>query len=198
VDRGTRYAYQDLPFGVPEIQPLDFYSPYGCSKGAADQYVRDYARIYGIPTCVFRVSCIYGPRQCGNEDQGWVAHFALSFLRGEGLTIYGDGKQVRDVLYVEDLLDAWDAACDRISDVAGEVFNVGGGPDRTVSLLELIDYLREHTGRSVPIDFGDWRPGDQNVYIGDIRKAQDRLGWRPRRRWQEGVDALCEWARSQV
>ena len=149
VERGGRYAYEDLPDGVDESEPLDFHSPYGCSKGAGDQYVRDYARIYGLKTVVFRQSCIYGTRQFGIEDQGWIAWFCLATLRGQGFTIFGDGKQIRDTLWVGDLVDAYEAALGRIDAVSGEVFNVGGGPSNTLSLLELVAMLEQHFGRKL-------------------------------------------------
>ena len=188
-----RYAYQDLPLGVAEHQPLDFHSPYGCSKGAADQYVVDYARIYGLKTLVFRMSCIYGTRQFGNEDQGWVAHFAISAILGRPLTIYGDGKQVRDVLFVDDLLDAYEAAVSRADDLRGQVFNLGGGPDNVLSILELVAHLEARLGHSIKTNFEDWRPGDQRVYVTDVRKARRSLGWRPKVHSQHGVDRMIDW-----
>jgi len=196
VEEETRYRYADLPFGVPESQPLDFHSPYGCSKGAGDQYVRDYARIYGIPTVVFRQSCIYGLRQFGIEDQGWVAWFVIAAVTGRPITIYGDGKQVRDVLFVDDLLNAYDAAVERRDEVAGEVFNIGGGPQNTISIWrEFAPLLEKALGQSVPVSYGDWRPGDQRVYISDIRKAKRRLGWEPHIGVEEGVARLVEWVK---
>ncbi len=197
VEEATRYRYADLPHGVPETQPLDFHSPYGCSKGAGDQYVRDYARIYGVPTVVFRQSCIYGPRQWGVEDQGWVAWFVIAAVTGRPITIYGDGKQVRDLLFVEDLLDAYDAAVARREQVAGEVYNIGGGPEHTVSIWrEFGPLLEQLLGRSVPVSYGDWRPGDQRVYISDIRKAERELGWRPQVGVEEGVRRLVAWVQA--
>ena len=197
VEEQTRYRYADLPFGVPESQPLDFHSPYGCSKGAGDQYVRDYARIYGIPTVVFRQSCIYGLRQFGIEDQGWVAWFVIAAVTGRPITIYGDGKQVRDVLFVNDLLNAYDAAVARRDEVAGEVFNIGGGPQNTISIWrEFAPLLEKALGRSVPVSYGDWRPGDQRVYISDIRKAERLLGWKPRIGVEEGITRLVEWVKA--
>ncbi len=197
VEEETRYRYADLPFGVPESQPLDFHSPYGCSKGSGDQYVRDYARIYGIPTVVFRQSCIYGLRQFGIEDQGWVAWFVIAAVTGRPITIYGDGKQVRDVLFVDDLLDAYDAAVARRDEVAGEVFNIGGGPQNTISIWrEFAPLLEKALGRSVPVSYGDWRPGDQRVYISDIRKAERLLGWKPRVGVEEGIARLVEWVKA--
>mgnify|MGYP000108938016 CR=1 FL=1 len=194
VEEPTRYRYRDLPAGVPETQPLDFESPYGCSKGAGDQYVRDYARIYGLPTVVFRQSCIYGPRQMGVEDQGWVAWFVIAAVTGQPITIYGDGKQVRDLLYIDDLLDLYDRAVERIDMTAGEVYNVGGGPANTLSVwAEFGPLLERLVGRPIPVSYDDWRPGDQRVYISDIRKAQRELGWVPRIGVEEGIRRLYEW-----
>lgn len=193
VEQGQRHGYAAAPDGIAESQPLDFHSPYGCSKGAADQYVRDYARIYGLRTVVFRMSCIYGPRQWGTEDQGWVAHFLISAALGRPITIYGDGKQVRDILYVDDLVEACLRALERIESVSGEVFNLGGGPQNTISLLELLDWLAVRPSGPVAPRFDDWRPGDQRVYVSDIRKARTRLGWEPRVAVIAGLEALWGW-----
>jgi CDP-paratose 2-epimerase len=192
-ERKSRYVFEDLPFGVPESCPLDFYSPYGCSKGAADQYVRDYHRIYGLPTVVFRMSCIYGPRQFGNEDQGWVAHFALATVRGGHLTIYGDGKQVRDMLYVDDLVDLMLMAVQNIDRTAGQVYNVGGGPANTISVwAEFHELLAKRSGRVPSVSFDQTRFGDQKVYISDIRKLREQLNWAPKVGVEEGVRRLIE------
>ena len=194
VEQETCYAYRDFPLGIPETQPLDFHSPYGCSKGAGDQYVRDYARIYSLPTVVLRQSCIYGPRQMGVEDQGWVAWLIIAAVTGHPITIYGDGRQVRDVLFVEDLLDAYDAAIARVDVAAGQVYNVGGGPTRTMSVwAEFGPILERLAGRSVPVSYGDWRPGDQPVYVSDVRKAGRELGWQPRVGVEEGIQRLYHW-----
>jgi len=190
---GGRYCYRDLPHGVPETRQLDFHSPYGCSKGAADQYVRDYARIYGLRTLVFRQSCIYGPHQFGIEDQGWVAWFALRSLLDQPVTIYGDGQQARDVLFVDDLLAAFDAALERIEQVSGRVYNIGGGPANILSLLDLVNLLNQWNPAKVRYSFGDWRPGDQRVYISDIRRAERELGWRPATSPQQGVRLMYDW-----
>ena len=171
----TRYEWRSAR-GVDETQPLDFHSPYGCSKGAADQYVRDYARIYDLPTTVLRMSCIAGPRQFGNEDQGWVAHFLYSALRQQPVVIYGDGRQVRDVLCVYDLLRIFEAARERHAVKGGEVYNVGGGPNNTVSLLELIAEIEEMTGQHLPYRLDEPRPGDQLVYVTDVGKPAAALG----------------------
>lgn len=189
-----RYQYMDYPCGIPESYPLDFHSPYGCSKGCGDQYVRDYARTYGLKTVVMRQSCIYGTRQLGVEDQGWVAHFCIAAQHGRPITIYGDGKQVRDVLWIDDLLAAYEAAADRIDRAAGQVYNLGGGPDNTMSIwAEFGPMLEELAGQPVPVSYADWRLGDQFVFISDIRKAENELGWRPRVSVREGIERLWSW-----
>jgi CDP-paratose 2-epimerase len=194
VEQETRYAYASLPQGVSEAEPLDFHSPYGCSKGAADQYVRDYSRIYGLQTVVLRMSCIFGPRQFGVEDQGWVAHFLISSVLGRPITIYGDGKQVRDILYVDDLVEAMELAVERIDVSAGQVYNMGGGPENTMSVwTEFHEYLQELLDHEVPVSYDDWRPGDQLVYVSDTAKAQKELGWRPRTSVSEGIEKLYHW-----
>src|ERR1700678_1372873 len=193
VERASRYEFEDLHEGVAETCPLDFHSPYGCSKGAADQYVRDYKRIYGLRTVVLRMSCIYGPRQFGNEDQGWVAHFALTGLRGGQITIYGDGKQVRDLLYVDDLVDLMMTCIARIDRTAGEIYNIGGGPDNTISVwAELHQPLAKLIGKLPGVTYAAFRPGDQLVYISDIRKAQQELGWTPKVRIADGLKRMVE------
>lgn len=194
VERPTRYAYRDMPRGVPESHLLDFHSPYGCSKGAADQYVRDYARIYGLKTVVFRQSCIYGPRQMGVEDQGWAAHFVIAAVMGRPITIYGDGKQVRDMLYIDDLVAAYLAALDRIDEVAGKIYNIGGGPENALSVwAEFGPLLERLTGNKMNVRRGDWRPGDQPVYISAIEKAGRELGWRPQVSVEAGIARLVDW-----
>ncbi|HBL17915.1 MAG: CDP-paratose 2-epimerase [Elusimicrobia bacterium GWA2_69_24] len=188
-----RYRYADRPRGVSEAEPLDFHSPYGCSKGAADQYFRDYRRIYGLPTVVFRQSCIYGPHQHGNEDQGWVAHFMKAALAGSGVSIYGDGRQVRDVLFVDDLIAAFEAAYRRRGKAAGEVYNIGGGAANTLSLRELLAWIERKRGTGVPHRFRAWRPGDQRVYVSDIGKAGRELGWKPPTDVAAGLERLWDW-----
>ncbi len=196
VEQETRYMYRDLPDGVPETQPLDFHSPYGCSKGTGDQYVRDYYRIYGLPTVVFRQSCIYGPRQFGIEDQGWVAWFIIASILKRPISIYGDGKQVRDVLFVEDLVRAYDLAIGKIDLCAGEVFNVGGGADKTLSVwAEFKPILEKQLAKEIPVSWGDWRPGDQRVYVSNIGKARRMLGWSPHVGVEEGIGKLVAWVK---
>jgi CDP-paratose 2-epimerase len=194
VERHADYAYQNYPYGIPETYPLDFHSPYGCSKGAGDQYVRDYARIYDLRTVVFRQSCIYGPRQFGVEDQGWVAWFLIAAVTGQPITIFGDGKQVRDVLWIDDLLDLYQAAIGKIDVASGQVYNVGGGPGNTLAVWsELGPMLEELMGRQIIVAWDDWRPGDQRIFVADIRKAQYELGWQPKVSREKGVRRLYEW-----
>jgi CDP-paratose 2-epimerase len=196
VDLGRRWMFQERPMGIPEEHPLDFHSPYGCSKGAADQYVIDYARIYGLRTVVLRQSCIYGPRQFGVEDQGWLAWFFIANLLDLPLTLYGDGKQLRDVLHVEDLLDVFDEAVERIDRVSGQAFNVGGGPKNTISLLELLDRIEALTGRRPAPARAASRPGDQPVFICDIRKARRLLDWTPQVGIEDGLQRLWRWVQA--
>jgi CDP-paratose 2-epimerase len=180
--------------GINEHRPLDFCTPYGCSKGAADQYVRDYAKSYGLKTVVFRMSCIYGPHQHGNEDQGWVAHFLLRALAGEPITIYGDGAQVRDVLFVDDLVDAMQLAIAGAAtpDVRGQAFNIGGGPANAISLLELLDLIAE-LGTTPEVAWADERPGDQRYYVSDTTRFGEITGWRPTTSVETGVAQLHRW-----
>jgi CDP-paratose 2-epimerase len=194
-ERAGRYEYADCPHGIPETRSLDFYSPYGCSKGCGDQYVLDYARIYGLNTVVFRQSCIYGPHQFGHEDQGWLAWFAIRAFQDRPVTLYGDGKQVRDALFVEDLIRAYDAAIAGIDRTRGQAYNIGGGPQNTLSLLELIDMLEVQFGRRLQYSFDAWRPGDQLVFVSDVRKAQRDFDWQPAITPAEGVARLVEWIR---
>lgn len=193
VEHETRYAYQNGRVGVTEEQPLDFHSPYACSKGGGDQYVRDYARVYGLPTVVLRQSCIYGPRQFGIEDQGWLAWFAISAMLGRPVTIYGTGKQVRDVLHVSDLIDLIETVVARIDVAKGEVYNVGGGPAYSLSVLEALDLLEECHGAPIAHSFAPTRTGDQRIYVSDIAKVGEDLGWRPHIDPAAGVDELMSW-----
>ena len=173
-----RWDYSDGRPGVSEREPLDFHSPYGCSKGAADQYVRDFGRVYGLHTIVFRQSCIYGPRQFGVEDQGWLVHFILAHAFGRLVKIFGDGRQVRDALFIDDLIAAFDLAESRAGELAGEAFNIGGGRANSLSILELLDLLERHFGRRVETSFAPWREADQRVFISDNSRVEATLGWR--------------------
>ncbi|HET7599147.1 MAG TPA: SDR family NAD(P)-dependent oxidoreductase [Gemmatimonadales bacterium] len=191
-----RYAPVDPELGVDgvsEAQPLDFHSPYGCSKGAADQYVLDYAHTFGLPALVFRMSCIYGPHQFGTEDQGWLAHFLIRALAGEPITLYGDGKQVRDVLFVDDLVDAFLLARQQMHRLAGRAYNMGGGPQNTISLLELIELIGELRGVTPAVRFEPWRTADQRYYVSDTRRFEDATGWRARVDVHEGLERLHRW-----
>jgi CDP-paratose 2-epimerase len=193
---GDRYEPEDddaRAAGVGEQRPLDFHSPYGCSKGTADQYVIDYARTFGLPAVVFRMSCIYGPHQFGNEDQGWVAHFLIRALQGEPITLYGDGMQVRDILYVDDLVDAFLLAQANMRKISGQAFNIGGGVGNTMSLLQLLDLIEEFHGVRPATRFGAWRPGDQRYYVSDVRRMAQATRWTPRVGVREGVRRLFEW-----
>lgn len=194
----SAYSAPGLPNGVDESRPLDLHSPYGCSKGAADQYVRDYSRIFSVPSAVFRMSCIYGTRQFGNEDQGWLAHFAISFLQGRAVTIYGDGKQVRDALFVSDLARVVEKAIERRDAIDGDVFNIGGGPDNVLSVRELVARLESEFGRKVPVSYAEARPGDQRYYVSDVRKARRVLDWTPEISTKEGLDRLVAWLTENV
>lgn len=191
-------AENALDEGISENAPLDFYSPYGCSKGAADQYVRDYGRVFGLNTVVMRMSCIYGPRQFGTEDQGWIAHFLISSILGNPLTIFGDGYQVRDALYISDAVEAWLTALDHIAVARGRVFNLGGGPSNSISLLELIDHIARLTNHDVKYTFADWRPGDQPWYVTDTRALLIALGWQPKVSFTDGLQSLHHWLDSRL
>ena len=194
-----RYAYAALPEGLPETQALDFHSPYGCSKGAGDQYTRDYARIYDLPTVVFRQSCIYGLRQFGVEDQGWLAHFVIAASKHQPINIYGNGKQVRDMLWIDDLLDAYDCALADPARVKGRVFNIGGGPRFTLSIWKDVEpLLTRLAGRTLQVQYGEWRPGDQPIYVSDIRKAAHELHWSPKVAPQDGVERLWKWVNANL
>ncbi|PCI40770.1 MAG: CDP-paratose 2-epimerase [Elusimicrobia bacterium] len=195
--KGDRYIYVNRPRGITEADPLDFHSPYGCSKGAADQYFRDYHRIYGIPTVVFRQSCIYGPHQQGNEDQGWVAHFMKAAQANRGITLFGDGRQVRDVLYVGDLLKAYETAYRKRGISAGRIYNMGGGPANTVSLLELLAWISQRRGKKISVKKKGWRPGDQRVFISSVDKIRRELGWKPETRAGTGFEKLWTFLESR-
>jgi CDP-paratose 2-epimerase len=193
-----RYMYKDLVEGVDENRNLNFHSPYGCSKGAADQYCVDYYRIYGLKTIVMRQSCIYGYRQFGIEDQGWVAWFIIAAQLGKQITIYGDGKQVRDVLFIDDLIHAYELAFKNREHLAGRVFNVGGGPERTLSVNELIKHLEILNGRKIPLAYDDWRAGDQKVYISNISLAESEFGWKPETSVKDGIARLHSWVKDNI
>lgn len=196
VEDVTRWRYAELEHGCAETQPLDFHSPYGCSKGAGDQYVRDYARIYGLRSVVFRQSCIYGPRQFGIEDQGWLAWMIIAAVTGRKITIYGDGKQVRDVLHVSDLLSAYDAAVEKIESATGQVYNMGGGTRNILAVwAEFGPMLEKLLGKKIEVARDDWRPGDQRVFYADFRKAQRELGWEPKIDLETGIEMLFEWVK---
>jgi CDP-paratose 2-epimerase len=195
---GARYApvRDDVAtHGISEARPLDFHSPYGCSKGTADQYVHDYARSYGLRTVVFRMSCIYGLRQFGTEDQGWVAHFLLRALDGAPITLFGDGRQVRDILYIDDLVDAFLLADRHVDRLSGRAFNIGGGPGNVISLLDLLDRIETLEGRRPTIRHEDWRTGDQRYYVSDTRGFQAATGWRPQVNAMQGIQWLHQWLR---
>ena len=192
-DVGGRYELARLPHGVSEEEALDFHSPYGCSKGAADQYVIDYGRIYGLRTVSLRQSCIYGRRQFGIEDQGWVAWFTIAAILDKPISIYGDGKQVRDVLFVDDLCELYDACIENIDRVKGNAFNVGGGPENRLSLLELLEELRRRTKKKLEVTMAAVRPGDQPVFVADIRKVGRELGWSPKTSPDQGISLLFDW-----
>lgn len=183
--------------GIAEDRPLDFHTPYGCSKGSADQYVLDYARSFGIPAAVLRMSCIYGPRQRGTEDQGWVAHFLIRAIEGRPISLYGDGCQVRDVLEVSDCVDAYIACWRQIDKVAGQAFNLGGGPQNAVSLIQLIDEIERLLGRNVETHFSAWRAGDQRYYVSDTRRIRQALGLKPALRWKDGIRRLAHWLQTE-
>jgi CDP-paratose 2-epimerase len=198
VRRGDRYEWTNKPQGIDESCPLDFHSPYGCSKGAADQYVRDYARIYGLRTVVFRQSCIYGPRQFGFEEQGWVAWFAIAAATGAPITIFGDGCQVRDLLWIDDLCALYRAAIENIDKVKGQVYNIGGGPGNALSVVEVVKILEQLHGRPLNPGSGPWRPGDQRIFIADTTRITRDIGWAPRMRAVDGVHQLAGWVKESL
>jgi CDP-paratose 2-epimerase len=191
-ERDGRYQFKDLPYGVPESRNLDFHSPYGCSKGAADQYTLDYHRLFGLRTIVMRQSCIYGYRQFGAEDQGWLAWFMIAAQMGLPITVFGDGKQVRDILFIDDLLSAYDAAFES-PNAAGRVYNLGGGPKNVLSLVDLIRYIEARQGRPLRHKTSDWRPGDQKAFVSDIRRSEHELNWSPRIGTERGMSLLYDW-----
>jgi CDP-paratose 2-epimerase len=196
VELDDRYipADEDIrAHGIAESRPLDFCTPYGCSKGVADQYVLDYAKSYGLPTAVLRMSCIYGPRQFGTEDQGWVAHFLIRAMAGETISIYGDGKQVRDILHVHDAVAAYRGVLDKIDALSGRAFNLGGGPHNAVSLQAVLREISRALGHEIPVKHGDWRQGDQLYFVADTRELEKATGWRPNIAWRDGIRDLAAW-----
>ncbi|UCD83571.1 MAG: SDR family NAD(P)-dependent oxidoreductase [Deltaproteobacteria bacterium] len=197
VEEDTRYKYKDLPNGISEERGLDFDSPYGCSKGAGDQYVKDYSKTYGLKTVVLRASCIYGPHQFGVEDQGWIAWFVIASLMDKNIIIYGSGKQVRDVLYINDLLDAFESIIMKIETVKGHVLNIGGGLNNIVSLKELISIIERKLGKKINYSYRESRHSDQLVYISDISRIEKHLGWKPKVDLNEGLNRLITWLKKQ-
>jgi len=193
IEENGIYKYKALPYGISETRFLDFCSPYGCSKGSADQYVRDYTKTYALKSVTFRQSCIYGSRQFGTEDQGWVAWFTICAVLGNPITIYGDGKQTRDVLFIGDLLDCYLSALNRINEISGETYNIGGGPENVLSPLRLVSILEQISGIKIKYSLSDWRLGDQKVFICDIRKALKDFKWKPKIKTEEGIKRLFEW-----
>lgn len=196
VMNGTRYYAENLHFrenGISEQRSLSFHSPYGCTKGVADQYMLDYARTFGLKTVVFRMSCIYGPHQFGTEDQGWVAHFLIQALKDKSITLFGDGKQVRDILFIEDLVDAFLLAEKNMDEIAGSAFNIGGGVKNTISLLELIDLIENVAGKRPVVNFDQWRPSDQKYYVSDYAKFTGVTGWTPQNNTTAGITKLYQW-----
>ena len=196
LERNGRYEYQDLIYGVNEREQLDFHSPYGCSKGVADQYVIDYSRIYGLKTATLRQSCIYGTRQFGIEDQGWVAWFTIAAVLEKQITIYGNGKQIRDVLHVNDLVRLYEVVINNSDKVSGQAFNIGGGSNNTMSLLELLSYLEKELSIGIPLQWDDWRPGDQPVFVCDLNKIKEYTEWEPKISVEAGVRDLITWVQS--
>jgi CDP-paratose 2-epimerase len=195
--QGVRWLPDQGVKGVDEREPLDFHSPYGCSKGAADQYVRDYSRVYGLRTVVLRQSCVYGEHQYGNEDQGWVAHFVYSVLDQRPITIFGDGFQVRDLLDVRDICRLYIACLANFDACNGKVFNVGGGPDNARSVIEVLHSIEQLMETDAHYSHDDWRPGDQLYYVSDIARLQESLGWRPQVSFEEGLEHLVNWVRAE-
>ncbi len=193
----TRYMCPDRPDGIDETEPLDFHSPYGCSKGAADQYVRDYARMYDIPTLVFRQSCIYGPHQLGIEDQGWVAWFLIAAINKRPITIYGTGKQVRDILWVEDLITAYDTAISQINLTKGKIYNMGGGATNSISIWkEFGPMIEELVGSSIPTTLQKERPGDQPYFVANTAKIEQEIHWKPAMNYKDGISHLYRWLKN--
>lgn len=197
-EKSKRYVLDDHSNGIHENHQLDFHSPYGCSKGAAEQYVRDYSRIYGLKTVVFRQSCIYGRHQFGIEDQGWIAWFVIATLLKKPVKLYGNGKQVRDVLFVDDLVDLYYAAIKNINEVSGHIFNIGGGQSNSISILELFDTLKENHGLGVDYTHHELRAGDQKIFISDNNNIHKSIGWKPKVALREGIAELLQWTQENI
>lgn len=197
---GNRYIFTDkaLLGGVSENFNIDFHSPYGCSKGTADQYFRDYYRIYGLKTIVFRQSCIYGDRQFGNEDQGWVMHFLKKAVQNKRIDIYGNGKQVRDLLYIDDLIEAYMLALSSLNMSSGQIYNIGGGFENSVSLVELLSIIEKRLEIDPKYDFHDWRPGDQKIFYCNLDKVKKELGWLPEIKIDKGLGKLYKWVKKII
>ncbi len=198
VELETRYDFKDLPEGVDERFPLKGEEPYGVSKAIGDHYIRAYYLRYGLRAVSLRCSCMYGPRQWGKEEQGWVAWFCIAAALGKTITIFGDGKQVRDLLYIDDVIRLFDLSFEKIDNVAGQGLNIGGGRKNSASLLEVLAFLEELTGRKVPLRFTDWRPGDNKCYYSNCTKAKQLLGWEPTTPWREGVRRTYEWVLENI
>lgn len=192
IESNTRYEANKF-LGINENQQIDFHSPYGCSKGCGDQYVIDYSRIYGLKTVVLRQSCVYGINQFGIEDQGWVSWFGIASIFDKEITIYGNGKQVRDILYIDDLIRLYNTIIENIDSCNGQAYNIGGGIENTISLLELISLLSNKLNKNISYSFSDWRPGDQKLYISDISKTTNQLAWKPEISISQGIDNMLEW-----
>lgn len=195
-ERDDEYGFINGRGGVSEDAPLDFHSPYGCSKGVADQYCLDYHRVYGLKTVVFRQSCIFGNNQYGIEDQGWVAWFLIAALTGKKITIFGNGKQVRDLLHVDDLARVFELAIDKIDTVKGNAFNIGGGPNNKMSILQMIEFIKSQVNENLSLGWSDFRPGDQMIYVSDISKFTEMTGWEPLKPIDQGLMQLTDWIRS--
>lgn len=198
IETDLSYKFKSQPNGISESTILDFHSPYGCSKGSADQYIIDYSRIYDISTTTFRQSCIYGPRQFGSQDQGWISWFIIASLSKQPISIYGNGKQVRDILYIDDLIRAYDIAISKPSKVKGEAFNIGGGPSNSISLIQCINMISEILDRDIKYNLCDPRPGDQKIYVSDIQKISQTLDWQPSTSVKMGVSNLLNWTRKEL
>ena len=197
-DSGTRYSFQGIREGIDETTPLDFHSPYGCSKGAADLYVADYSRVYGLRSTIFRQSCIYGSRQFGVEDQGWIAWFVIAALTGRDIKVFGDGKQVRDALHIDDLIRLYGTVLNSPAERISETFNVGGGSENTLSILELLHEISVRVGRVVPFDYSATRQGDQKIFVSDNAKLLKKVGWRPEVPLPEGLDQIFKWTQENL